>query len=150
MDKPPYLYNRELSTRYRFLSTGKRRVEKIVVFTPLAYKNIFNLGFGDLLPNGEIDDKAKSNNGDIIKVLSTVIHIIKDFTDTNREAKISFKGSTKERTVLYQRIIKTYLDTFRKEFLITALEGPASKPVESVFDPGYKGTYLAFFVKRKS
>ena len=150
MNKTPYLYNREVSTRYRFLSTGRRPVEKIVQFTPLDLKNIYNLGFGDLLADGEIDDKANSNNGDIIKVLSTVINIIKDFTEENPESKIAFRGSTKERTALYQRILKTYLDTFRKEFLITALEGPANSPRETAFDPGYKEPYLAFFVKRKT
>ncbi len=75
-------------------------------FTPLALKKIYNLGFEDLLASGKIDDKANSNNGDIIKVLSTVILIIKDFTEENPEAKIAFSGSPKERTALYQRILK--------------------------------------------
>ena len=150
MNKTPYLYNREVSTRYRFLSTGKKPVEKIVQFTSLSPANIYNLGFGDLRADGKIDDKANSNNGDIIKVLSTVIHIIKDFTRDNPESKIAFKGSTKERTALYQRILKTYLDTFSKEFLITALGGPANSPSETTFDPGHEEIYLAFFVKRKT
>jgi hypothetical protein len=150
MNKEPYLYNKEFSTRYRFFSIGKKPVEKIVEFTPLAIENIFNLGFGDLLPDGSIDDKANSNNGDIIKVLSTIIYIIKDFTEENPELKIVFRGSTKERTALYQRIIKTHLDTFRKEFLITALEGPANSPKETPFDTEYTESYLAFFVKRKT
>jgi hypothetical protein len=150
MNKEPYLYNREVSTRYRFLSTGRKRVEKIVEFTPLGIKNMYNLGFGDLLANGKVDDKANTNNGDIIEVLSTVIHIIKDFTKDKPQSKIAFKGSTKERTALYQRIIKTHLETFSKEFFITALEGPAGNPVETVFDPGFRKFYLAFFVKRKT
>ncbi len=69
MNKEPYLYSREFSTRYRFLSTGRKPVEKIVEFSTLATENIYNLGFGDLLPDGSIDDKANSNNGDIVKVL---------------------------------------------------------------------------------
>lgn len=150
MNKATYLYNREFSTRYRFCSMGVKPVEKIVEFTPLAIKNIYNLGFGDLQADGSIDDKANSNNGDIIKVLSTVIYIIKDFTEENPESKIIFSGSTKERTALYQRIIKTYLDDFRKEFLITALEGPPNSPKETEFDAGCKEPYLAFFVKRKT
>jgi hypothetical protein len=149
MTKAPYLHSWDGLTRYSFFSTGRRPVKKIVEFTPLAFKNLYNLGFGDLMANGKIDDIVNSNNGDIIKVLSTVIHIVKDFTETNPEAKIAFKGSTIERTVLYQRIIITYLSTFKKEFLITALEGPVSQPKETVFDPEYKGVYLAFFVKRK-
>ena len=150
MSKDPYLYEREVSTRYRFLSTGRKPVEKIVEFTPLAAKNVYNLGFGDLQANGKIDDKANSNNDDIIKVLSTIINIIKDFSAENPDSKIAFAGSTKGRTALYQRILKTYFDTFRKEFLITALEGPAGSPKETFFDPEYKGSYLAFFIKRKT
>jgi hypothetical protein len=139
-----------MSTRYLFLSSGRRRVSKIVVFTVLEQKNFYNLGFGDLLPNGEIDDKANTNNGDMIKVLSTIIHIIMDFTELNRGAKIAFMGSTKERTALYQRILSNYLNSFGKEFTVTALKGPVNKPFETIFDPAYDGPYLAFFVKRKS
>ncbi len=102
------------------------------------------------MPDRSIDDKANSNNGDIIKVLSTIIYIIKDFTEENPESKIAFTGSTKERTALYQRILKTYLDTFCKEFLITALEGPSNSPKETESDAGHKEPYLAFFIKRKT
>lgn len=150
MTKAPYIHTSDGLTRYSFVSTGRRPVKKIVEFAPLAFENLYNLAFGDLLADGKIDDQVNSNNGDIVKVLSTVIHIVKDFTNVNPEAKIAFKGSTKERTVLYQRIIKTYLTEFKKDFMITALEGPSGQPKEAVFDPQYKGTYLAFFVKRKS
>ena len=100
MNREPYLYNKEFSTRYRFFSTGKKPVEKIVEFTPLAIENIYNLGFGDLLPDGSIDDKANSNNGDIIKVLSTVIYIIKDFTEENPKYK-NASGYIPERIFYY-------------------------------------------------
>jgi hypothetical protein len=36
------------------------------------------MGFGDRLPDGSIDDTANSNNGDIVKVLATVIAVLKD------------------------------------------------------------------------
>lgn len=150
MNKEPYSFNREVSTRYRFVSSGRKRVEKIVEFTPLHVENVYNLGFGDLLPNGEIDDKANTNNDDIVKVLSTVIHIVVDFTEDRPAAKIAFTGSTSERTALYQRILRTYAETFGKEFTISALKGPARSPVETAFDPGCKEAYLAFFVKRKT
>lgn len=148
MSQTPYSYSQDISTRYRFLSTGRRVVEKMVEFTPTIYENIYNLGFGDLMTNGKIDDKANTNNGDIIKVLSTVVHIAKDFTAGNPEIKLVFTGSTKERTALYQRIIKTYFTDFRKDFRITALEGPKNSPQEVLFDPYYSGNYLAFFIKR--
>jgi len=57
-----------------------------------------NLGIGDLLPNGSFDDKANSNNGDILKVLATVVYILKHYTSQNPEIMVFFTGSTKERT----------------------------------------------------
>lgn len=131
MNKEPYLYSSEFSTRYHFLSKGKKPVEKIVEFAPLDIENIYNLGFGDLMPDGSIDDRANTNNGDIIKVLSTVIYILRDFTIENPKSRIVFSGSTKERTALYQRIIKTYFEDFSKEFFITALEGPSGQTKRS-------------------
>lgn len=148
MGQQPYSYNRTISTRYHFLSTGREIIQKVVEFTPLIHHNLYNIGFGDLTATGKIDDKANSNNGDIIKVLSTVTHIIKDFTSENAGIKIVFAGSTKERTLLYQRIIRTYWRIFRKEFDITALEETENSPKEVNFDPNYKGNYLAFFIRR--
>ena len=75
MGQQPYPYTRKISFRYTFVSKGKMRIEKSVVFAPTPVKNIFNLGFGDLLNDGTIDDTANSNNGDLIKVLATVIQI---------------------------------------------------------------------------
>lgn len=149
MNKTPYSYSRQFSTRYRFISTGVRPIEKVVEFTPLNIKNIYNLGFGDQLPGKLVDDKANSNNGDIIRVLTTIVHIIKDFTSENPEAKIVFTGSTPKRTRLYQRILKTYYDFYRKDFTITALSQAKDGSAEELFDPNSTKSYLAFFIKRK-
>lgn len=77
MSQISYPYYRLQSWRYVFVSDGKKKIQKIVDFVPLRQGNIINLGFGDLSPDGSIDDKANSNNGDIIKVLATVIDILK-------------------------------------------------------------------------
>jgi hypothetical protein len=61
-----------------------------VDFTPTSIKNLYSLSFGDLLPDGSIDDMADSNNGDILRVLSTVVQIIKDFILTAFKARNSF------------------------------------------------------------
>lgn len=150
MQKPPYAYKKEFLTRYTFLSYGRRSIERIVEFTPLSVKNLYNLGFGNLLPGGKVDDEVRSNNGDIIRVLSTVIHIIKDFTEERPEAKVIFTGSTTLRTALYQRILKTYFSSFSEGYIITALKEISGKPIETPFDPDSKEQYLAFFIKRKN
>jgi hypothetical protein len=73
----PYSYKRVAPRRYIFTSVGRYEIKKVVEFVPLKAKNVVNLGFGDLLPDGSFDDKANSNNGDILKVLATVVHILK-------------------------------------------------------------------------
>ena len=67
MTQTAYPYRKIRSKRYHFISVGKKRIEKAVEFIAIG-GNIFNLAFGDLLPDGSIDDKAVSNNGDIVKV----------------------------------------------------------------------------------
>ncbi len=77
-----YPYKRLQSWRYGFVSDGKRKIQKIVDFIPIDKGNIVSLGFEDLLTDGSIDDKANSNNGDILRVLVTVVDILKDFTSS--------------------------------------------------------------------
>jgi len=57
-----------------------------------------------LTPDGSIDDTVKSNNGDILKVLATVVQIARIFISQFPNAEIFFIGSTDERTRLYARI----------------------------------------------
>lgn len=73
MNNPPYEFNREHTHRYTFESIGKRTIIKVVEFSSTEISDVYNMAFGDRLPNDEIDDTVKSNNGDIIKVLATVI-----------------------------------------------------------------------------
>jgi hypothetical protein len=151
VNQRPYSYDRNHATRYTFVSRGKRgAIIKLVEFTPTVVKNIFNLGFGDLQPDGSIDDTANSNNDDIVKVLASVIHIIQDFTTEYIDVKIIFTGSTSRRTTLYHRILKMYYQSFIKEFVITGLINSEKGLVEVPFEPRGSVKYLAFFVKRKN
>ena len=149
MSQAPYLYSKEHSTRYHFVSVGKRAVNKIVEFRPLKFDKIYNLAFGDLNSDDTIDDLAITNNADTSKVMSTIIQIVRDFSVSNPDIKIYFTGSTDQRTAFYQRIITMYFDDFIEEFDITAFEGDIKKPVEKIFNPKNANLYLAFFLKRK-
>ncbi len=148
MTRPPYSYNKRLDTRYTFVSSGKRNIEKVVDFTSTSVKNLYNLGFGDLLEDGSVDDASNSNNGDIIRVLATVIHILKEFTNIHFHVKVVFTGSTEERTALYRRILKMYFSEFSKDFVISGLIMVGNEYREVIFDPKTEIEYLAFFVRR--
>ncbi len=143
-----YDYSCDRMGRYRFVSRGKKDIVKIVDFSPTQREFIFNLWFGDLLPDETVDDMNISNNGDIIKVLATIIQIIKEFTAGSPQLTIVFKGNTTARMSLYSRILKKYHAEFAKEFIISAFVFLENKYREVPFDPGLNIEYWAFFVKR--
>lgn len=134
--------------QYTFISIGKRRIAKRVIFTPTGIRNVVNLGFGDLMPDGSIDDMVNSNNGDIVRVLATVVEILMDFTSRYPYVEILFAGSTPERTRLYTRILKTYYDNFSRQFKIQGLimegEHYALLPFELEMDLKFVG----FIIRR--
>jgi hypothetical protein len=148
MNFDPYPYSRPSSRRYVFTSIGKGEIKKVVDFVSLKAKNFINLGFGDLQPDGSVDDKANSNNGDILKVFATIVNILKDFTSRHPEAVIFFAGSTADRTRLYGRILKTYYADFTEEFVVYAVTGTENDNYTIPFDPGDDFEFLAFLIKR--
>jgi hypothetical protein len=92
MTHNPYSFNTEDHHRYTFVGVGKGRILKAVDFSPTAMKNVYNLGLGDLMPDGSIDVTVKSNSGDILKVLATVVLIARIFTNRFPNAEIFFIG----------------------------------------------------------
>ena len=146
----PYPYTRLQSRRYVFISLGRQRIKKVVDFVPLGIGNIINLGFGDLLEDGGVDDRVHSNNGDIVRVLATVIDILKHYTSLHPQAEIYFQGSTEERTRLYNRILKTYYSAFSQDFAIAGVTGPEDEPLILPYNPEFRQGYWAFLIKRIS
>ncbi|MCD2422730.1 hypothetical protein LQ567_08155 [Niabella pedocola] len=148
MNHPAYPYEINSGTRYSFISTGKLVIEKVVEFSPTAIPHVYNLGFGDLCADGTIDDSINSNNGDIVKVLATVIRIVGAFTLLKPHIKVVFTGSTPDRLRLYQRILRMYYFEFVTDFLITGLVKEKRLYKELIFKPEAPNLYLAFFVQR--
>ncbi|WP_188931898.1 DUF6934 family protein [Puia dinghuensis] len=146
---PFYPYDRPYASRYTFTSIGKRNIQKAVEFAHTGSRNIVNMGFGDLMADGTIDDKANSNNGDIIRVLATTVQILIDFTSKFPDAEIFITGSTKERTKLYTRILKTYSSNFDKDFIIKGIIKDELDYVELPFEPKANIVFLGFLIKRK-
>ncbi|HEX9510084.1 MAG TPA: hypothetical protein VF939_06345 [Puia sp.] len=148
MKQRAYPYRVEGNKRYTFVSEGRTQIIKVVDFGPTSTENLFNIGFGDLAPDGSLDDMAKSNNGDIVKVLSTVVLIIRDFTERFPERKIIFTGSTEERTKLYARILKMHIGELHREFIISALTRTPTSYKEVPFKSQDAFTYFAFLIKK--
>jgi hypothetical protein len=100
---------------YTFASIGKKGIIlKVVIFSEIK-DNVYNLGFGDYnFKNDSIDDKVKSKNGDMEKILSTVISVMSDFFIKKPDCTIYLKGSNSLRTRLYQLAIMKYFLSFMK------------------------------------
>ncbi len=130
---------------FEFASIGpKGKIIKVVQFSEINYKNIYNLGFGDMnLETGKIDDTIITNNGDSQKVLATVASTIYLFTDKHPNVWIMAEGSNKVRTRLYRMGITNNLKEIKKDFEIYGL----------IEEDWYKfkigEEYEAFLIKRK-
>ena len=148
MTQTSYSYYHTIKGHYIFVSAGKKHIQKVVQFESTVNENIINIGFGDLLEDGSIDDTIKSNNGDMIRVLATVIEILKDYTGRHPDKEILFTGSTRQRTRLYTRILKTYYREFKKDFHISAIILSNKTTKRVVFDPIRSAEYVAFLIRR--
>ena len=62
-----------------FINIGKNgAIPKRIAFTATELENVYNLAFGDIDVNGEIDDITISDNGDRNKILATVVNVVDD------------------------------------------------------------------------
>lgn len=143
----PYPHKKQFAYQYTFVSLGKERIEKIAIFSSTPIENVYAFGFGDLAADGSIDVRIRSNNGDLITVLATVIQILKAFLAEHRSATVFFVGSSPTRTALYRRILRTYYHTFSNDFIISASIEYENTLKETPFDPASNDEYLGFFVK---
>lgn len=119
MNSTPYSIKKEKDLIFSFISIGpKGRIEKLIKYETIS-DEFYNLGFGDRKGNSWlIDDKVMSDNGDIKKVIRTVIHTIPIFFSKYPFYGLLFSGSNKKRTRTYALIIERYLDEFTKEYNI--------------------------------
>lgn len=110
---------------YIFFSKGTRgTITKLVRITPITAEGLdppnaifYNVAFGDLDEMGGgigLNDSTRTNNGDIRKVMATVVRIVGKFVLKNKNSVLSFSGfeqnsvtgrSSNQRIRLYQKII---------------------------------------------
>jgi len=110
----------------------------------MGVKNFYNLAFGDKNPTGIIDDLVVTNNGDVQKVLATVVAAIFEFFIHYPDAWVYAIGSTPSRTRLYSISINKYFSSIEMDF---DLFGQKELSWE-VFVPGVN--YSSFLICKKS
>lgn len=135
---------REDFSVFDFTSEGKKgSIPKRIVFAETRWEGVYNLGFGDIGENGDIDDYSISDNGDRNKILATVVNVVLTYTTRYPDRLIFFSGSTKNRTRLYRMAVGINLVELSEDFEIYAFVGEEVVP----FTPNMEIT--AFLVKRK-
>ena len=147
MNKPKYLYKTEDEfTIYEFVSEGsKGRIPKMVEYTETATAGVYNLAFGDYNETTKIiNDISVTNNGDSLKVLSTVASTVYAFLDKHPNAYIVATGSTNVRTRLYRMGITNNLAEIKEDFIVYGL---SEKGTWDEFEIGED--YEAFLITKK-
>ena len=82
-------------------------------------KKYYNLGFGDYdEKTGLLSDKTISNNGDMRKVLRTVVSALEIFFQEHPNQTVHVEGSDSIRNSYYQKIIIDYADKIQKQYYV--------------------------------
>jgi hypothetical protein len=108
-------------SKFDFISEGhKGKIPKRVEILATPMPNLFNLSFGDIRENDDIDDLTISNNGDRNKILATIVKVVMEYTYKFPDRYIYFKGSTEQRTRLYRIAVSLNLEELSEMFEIYA------------------------------
>jgi hypothetical protein len=131
--------------KYEFFSDGpKGKIKKQVIFKAFEYNpTVYNLGFGDVGEDGEINDTIVSDNRDSQKILATVALTVFKFYEKYPEAYVFVTGSTQARTRLYRIGLTNNLAEIRNDFHVFGL-------IDDAWEVFAKGrNYDAFLIERK-
>jgi hypothetical protein len=134
---------------FKFNSIGpKGDISIVVQFAPTNDPAIYNLAFGNQLPDGHIDDHIKNDNLDRNKILATVAAAVYEFSARYPDKSIFFTGSTPSRTRLYRMAITNNHIELNLDFEIYGVN-----LINNIFwAEGFKKgkEYYGFVVKRKN
>lgn len=128
---------------YFFESTGPRgTIKKIVEFQFMA-GNVWNLGFGDVMPDGNWDDGAVSNNGDLIQIMATVAAAARLFCEKWPNRSLFISPFDERRYKLYHAIFERRLAEIDAVFTVKGIIG------DHLFDFDPTKRYDAFLLAPK-
>ncbi len=124
MNKEGYLLLHTSEFSRSFVSNGKNgAILKAVVFQEIA-EHLYNVALMDyLIEVDSFSDNVHSNNGDMPKVLATVVGAMKDFLELKPNAVLYFEGNTRVKQLLYNRIVRNNIDILLGQFNIEGQTG---------------------------
>lgn len=147
MNKPSYEFeqsNNQLT--YKFWSVGnKGEVLKAVIFQQVS-EEVFNVVLGDFDEETEtINDQSITDNGDMPKIIATVIHCIDNFFESYQEKLVYIEGNHPIKQKLYQRAIKNNLQDIEIHYKVFGV-----LPHEDIEIFNAEQAYTAFIIQRKT
>jgi hypothetical protein len=84
--------------------------------------DVYNLGFGLLLYNGEVDDQIKLHHANVGKVVSTVLLFGLSFLSEYPDRTLGIDGTCDARAYMYHRMIQTNLEYLLERFKIIGVD----------------------------
>ncbi len=144
MKHPSYPFKADSNlTSFTFESKrASTSITKLVEFS-LIQGRVYNLAFGDVDEDGELNDSVISDNKDMELVLATVMSIVIVFFETYPDNVVFFTGSSRSRTRLYQIIIRKEYHSLSERFVIEGIENGFRETMK----PGKN--YDAFLIRMK-
>jgi hypothetical protein len=126
MKKNGYAFQDFFQTQssYTFLSIGRQgSIIKIVYFEKIS-DDVYNLVLGDYNAtiSPPVDDAVVSDNGDLAKIMITVVHIAEDFLNQNPNFFVYLEGNTVTKKQLYQRIMRNNYQDFIVDYDIFGID----------------------------
>jgi hypothetical protein len=117
------LHQNDDATQFVFFSEGnKGRVMKAVIISPY-HRNRWNLAFGDVQTDGEIDDSAMTNNNDVAKVMGTVAQAALLFSERHPDCSLVIYPVDEKRKWLYNLIFRRRLEEISAIFSVFGKRG---------------------------
>ncbi|MFN0034624.1 MAG: DUF6934 family protein [Saprospiraceae bacterium] len=100
---------------YFFQSFGvKGEIVKVVKFSQIA-PDRYNLGLADF-EKGKLVDDVVSNNFDVLRILSTVAEIVKQFTLQNPERVVVILANEERRSKFFNAVFNRREEYLSQEF----------------------------------
>ncbi len=104
---------------YTFHSEGlKGTITKVVEFERIrvAKWHLYNCAFGDFEPESlQINDSVLSDNGDVFRVMETLVEIVRDFLAQQAHFMVYIFGTDVRRLHLYQYLIAKKIKKLAQE-----------------------------------
>ncbi|MFK7979066.1 MAG: hypothetical protein AB8G86_03715 [Saprospiraceae bacterium] len=105
---------------FRFKSIGKKGIIEKGIWFQIQGENHYNLAFGDII-NDNLEDNTISNNGDYIKVISTVANAINYFFKEYPIATLEINPIDKKRRRFYNTIFRRRHEEIKTDFVLIGI-----------------------------